>query len=44
MLFFSLMPWILFNIFTSSLLLVRAEGRSFGPPQSPSGVQGAPIP
>jgi len=27
MLFFSLMPWILFNIFTSSPMLVPAEGR-----------------
>src|SRR6266513_2986173 len=41
MLFFSLMPWILFNVFTSSALLVRVEGRSFGPPQSPSAVPGA---
>ena len=41
MLFFSLMPWILFNVFTSSPMLVRAEGRSFGPPQSPSAVPGA---
>jgi hypothetical protein len=28
MLFFPLIPWILFNIFTSSPLLVRAEGRA----------------
>ena len=27
MLYFSLMPWILFNIFTSSPMLVPAEGR-----------------
>src|SRR5207245_10531740 len=47
LLFFSLMPWILFNVFTSSPMLVRAEGRSFGPPQSPSAVPGGrsdPVP